>query len=84
MYQDFSHNYILHFNPRHSNIFKICPPKLCGYTRRDRDWGVSHHQAPPLVVSSLIYVILTSNASLINIFESVILDSYDGIYKLKL
>jgi hypothetical protein len=46
--------------------------------------GVSHHQAPPLVVSSLIYVILTSNASLINIFESVILNSYDGIYQLKL
>jgi hypothetical protein len=26
------------FNPRHSNIFKICPMKLYGYTRGDW-WG---------------------------------------------
>ena len=29
---------LLCFNPRHSNIFKIFPTKLYGYTRRHRDW----------------------------------------------
>ena len=34
------------FNLRHSNIFKICPTKLYGYTRWDRDRGC-HHPLPP-------------------------------------
>jgi hypothetical protein len=36
---------LLLFNLRHSNIFKICPTKLYGYTRWDRDRGC--HPPPP-------------------------------------
>ena len=34
---------LLLFNLRYSNIFKICPTKLYGYTRWDRDRGYHPH-----------------------------------------
>ena len=37
---------LLLFNPRHSNIFKICPTKLYGYTRWDRDRDVTTTHTP--------------------------------------